>query len=337
VDVSSPYVVGATVTVLANTDLAKTDYTFAGWNTQADGNGIDYIATNTFLMPAANVTLYAKWVADTYTVTYDGNGSDSGTAPVDVSSPYVVGATVTVLANTDLARTDYTFAGWNTQADGLGTDYVATDTFLMPAANVTLYAKWTHTIYTLILRSQAKYDGWVLESGEFTSEGGTKNNLGKFLLLGDNVADKQYRDILSFGTAAIPDNAVITRVILTVKNAGVVGTDPMTTHNDLVVDVKKGKFYTLPALQINDWQAKPRRYKIGKFPNKLYTGNWYRAVLIKGAYNYGYINKLGRTQFRLRFLLQDNDNNLADILKLYSGNADLVNRRPRLIIKYYVP
>jgi len=336
VDGSSPYAVGATVTVLANTDLAKTDFTFGGWNTQADGLGTDYVASDTFPMPAANVTLYAKWIADTYTVTYDGNGNDSGTAPVDGSSPYAVGATVTVLDNTDLAKTNYVFAGWNTQADGLGTDYAPSDTFSMPAANVTLYAKWAHKIYTLTLKSQPKYDGWVLESGEFTSMGGTKNNLGKILLLGDNIADKQYRDILSFGTAAIPDNAVITSVVLKVKKAGVVGTNPMTTHNGLVVDVRKGKFYTLPALQINDFQAKAGKYKIGKFPNKLYPGNWYRSVLYKGAYNYGYINKLGRTQFRLRFLLGDNDNNAADILKLYSGDAYLANR-PKLIVRYYIP
>jgi len=48
-------------------------YWWAGWNTQADGNGINYWfdsegyseETNSvpFSMPASNVTLYAKWVA----------------------------------------------------------------------------------------------------------------------------------------------------------------------------------------------------------------------------------------------------------------------------------
>jgi len=182
-------------------------------------------------------------------------------------------------------------------------------------------------------KSQPKFDGWVLESNETSGVGGTKNNLGKVLLLGDNAQDKQYRAILSFGTAKLPDNAVITKVILKVKKAGVAGTDPMTTHNGLVVDIKKGKFYTLPALQINDFQAKAKKYKVGKFPNKLFSG-WYRSFLNSGAY--GVINLKGRTQLRLRFLLDDNDDNSADILKLYSGNAVLANR-PTLIVDYYIP
>jgi M6 family metalloprotease-like protein len=187
--------------------------------------------------------------------------------------------------------------------------------------------------YTLKLKSQPKYDGWVLESGETTGVGGTKNHLGKILQLGDDTTDKQYRAILSFGTAKLPDNAVITKVILKVRKAAVVGTNPINTHNALVIDIKKAKFYTLPALQINDFQAKANKLKAGKFAKRLYSG-WYRSVLYSGAFPY--INKTGRTQFRLRFLLDDNDDNSADILKLYSGNA-LLSDRPQLIVQYYVP
>ncbi len=87
---SGTYANGATVTVLANTgSLTKTGYTFAGWNTQADGLGTDRAATGsaTFTMGSANVTLYAKWTINSYTLTYDGNSSTGGTAPVDGSSP----------------------------------------------------------------------------------------------------------------------------------------------------------------------------------------------------------------------------------------------------------
>jgi len=188
-------------------------------------------------------------------------------------------------------------------------------------------------IYTLSVKSQAKYDGWVLESSEFSKIGGTKNNLGKVLQVGDDAQDKQYRAILSFGTAGIPDGASIKKAILKVKKAGVVGKNPMTTHKGLVIDIRKGKFYTLPALQINDFQAKPNMLKAGKIPNKLFSG-WYKAVLYTGAYDY--INQTGRTQLRLRFTLDDNDDNGMDILEFYSGNSILANR-PKLIVKYQVP
>jgi len=218
----------------------------------------------------------------------------------------------------------------NATADFMNQLYVGTSNVVDGGE---LWRKLGPLTYTLRLKSQPKYDGWVLESGEFTGVGGTKNNLGTVLQVGDNAQNKQYRDILSFGTAAIPDNAVITKVTLWVKKAGVTGTNPMKTHNGLVVDIKMNKFYTLPALQINDFQAKPDMLKVGKFPNKLYSG-WYRSVLNSAAFPY--VNVKGRTQLRLRFLLDDNNDNNADILRLFSGNAVLADR-PKLIIQYYVP
>ena len=87
--------------------------------------------------------LYAQWTINTYTVAYDGNGNTGGTAPVDPNSPYTYGSTVTVLGNTGgLVKTGFTFSGWNTAADGTGTNYNPAATFTMPAANMTLYARW---------------------------------------------------------------------------------------------------------------------------------------------------------------------------------------------------
>ena len=79
----------------------------------------------------------------THSITYNGNGNTSGSVPTD-SSTYQQGNTVTVLGNTgSLVRTGYTFASWNTKADGSGTTYAAGATFTMGSANVTLYAQWT--------------------------------------------------------------------------------------------------------------------------------------------------------------------------------------------------
>ncbi|TBL71094.1 InlB B-repeat-containing protein [Paenibacillus thalictri] len=144
------YVQGAAVAVYGNTgNLMRSGYTFAGWNTQADGNGTSYAASSTLTMGTANVMLYAKWAPvapPTYTVTYSGNGSTSGNAPVD-SGTYEQGVTVSVYGNTgNLMRSGYTFAGWNTQADGNGTGYAVGSTLTVGAANVTLYAKWAPVV-----------------------------------------------------------------------------------------------------------------------------------------------------------------------------------------------
>lgn len=144
---SNSYDEGDTVTVLGKGDLVKTGSNFLNWNTQADGEGVSYDPSDTFLMGTENVTLYAIWqVQVSYTVTYDGNGSTGGTIPVDPSS-YSEGDTVTVLDDGDLVRTGYSFSSWNTESDGSGTTYIPGETFFMGSENITLYAVWQVLTY----------------------------------------------------------------------------------------------------------------------------------------------------------------------------------------------
>lgn len=80
----------------------------------------------------------------TYTVTYNGNTNVSGSVPVDGAS-YVAGSTVTVLGNSGspvLAKSGFTFSGWNTASNGSGVSYSEGDTFTINA-NTILYTVWT--------------------------------------------------------------------------------------------------------------------------------------------------------------------------------------------------
>ena len=125
-------------TALTLNAFTRTNFAFSGWNTLANGSGTAYTDGASYFF-AADLTLYAQWRG---TVTYNGNTNSGGTVPTDASSPYLAGATVTVMGNTgSLVKTGYTFTGWNTQADGLGTNYNPGSTFTM-AGNTTLYAKW---------------------------------------------------------------------------------------------------------------------------------------------------------------------------------------------------
>jgi uncharacterized repeat protein (TIGR02543 family) len=126
------------------TAAPNTGYRVQAW--KLDGSilggetGNSYTLTN--LGAAATVTVIFELIP-TYTVTYNGNGSTGGTAPTDEGA-YQEGANVTVLGEDDPpTQTGYTFAGWNTAADGSGTAYAADDTFTMGTADVTLYAQWT--------------------------------------------------------------------------------------------------------------------------------------------------------------------------------------------------
>jgi uncharacterized repeat protein (TIGR02543 family) len=101
-----------------------------------------------------------------FAVTYAANGATSGAVPTDATA-YAGGATVTVLGNTGtLARTGYTFLGWNTAAAGSGFFRAAAATFAI-SADTTLYALWTLSSIVTI----AEFKGYATKAnGDATFE-----------------------------------------------------------------------------------------------------------------------------------------------------------------------
>ena len=151
---SDRYASGDSVTAAAAPAglTAPADKRFAGWNTENDGSGTDAAAGGTITMPSEDMTLYAKWVDITYTVTYNLNGGTGATAPTD-DNTYASGASVTAAAAPAglTAPADKRFDGWNTESDGSGTDVAAgTGTIAMPSGGgLILYAKWVDRTYTV--------------------------------------------------------------------------------------------------------------------------------------------------------------------------------------------
>jgi len=127
---STVYKENDTVMVLDKGDLVKTGYNFAGWNTAAGGSGTDHAVGSTFTMGVADVTLYAQWATNTYTVTF--NGSYIGSQTVEQGG--------LVIEPTAPTRAGYTFGGWYKESGCINSWDFATDTV---TSNVTLYAKWT--------------------------------------------------------------------------------------------------------------------------------------------------------------------------------------------------
>ena len=146
------YLAGDTLSVKALPPgiRAPAGKSFAGWNTQADGSGDTYQPGTSVRMPSGGLSLYAKWADRTYSVIYDLNGGQGGSAPEDTSS-YLVGATLSVKAlPSDIrAPAGKSFAGWNTRADGSGDTYQPGTRMAMPSGGLSLYAKWADRTYSV--------------------------------------------------------------------------------------------------------------------------------------------------------------------------------------------
>jgi hypothetical protein len=177
-------------------------------------------------------------------------------------------------------------------------------------------------------------DGWILESTETSNRGGTRNSIATTFNLGDDALDRQYRAILHFNTAALPDNAVIVKVTLRIRKQGQVGVNPFLTHGGLKVDIRKLFFGSTAGLVITDFQAPASKLAVGTF-SATPVLNWYSANILSTGFPY--INKAGTTQFRLRFIKDDNDDRNADYMKFFSGNYAAASIRPTLIIEYRIP
>lgn len=102
----------------------RTGYTFGGWN-KADGTAWDY-ASDTV---TDNITLYAKWTANTYTVTFDSTGGSA----VD-AQPVAYGEKAKKPAAPQ--KTGYAFGGWYLGEEAYDFAAVVTE-------DMTLTAKWT--------------------------------------------------------------------------------------------------------------------------------------------------------------------------------------------------
>ncbi|CAN2226769.1 Listeria/Bacterioides repeat [Candidatus Nanopelagicaceae bacterium] len=131
---------GGTLTLATNSGtLAKTNYTFGGWNTAADGSGTTYAVSATTYVPSSDATLYAQWNS---TITYNVNGGSGAASPTTTTAKGTA-ANTTLASQGTLTKSGANFSGWNTSADGTGTNYAAGLTTYASAGNITLYAQWT--------------------------------------------------------------------------------------------------------------------------------------------------------------------------------------------------
>jgi uncharacterized repeat protein (TIGR02543 family) len=144
---------GKTIDGMPELDPEKNGWTFGGW----------YLGDVQF-DPATpvtkNITLRAKWIGAAepgrYHITFDGDGGSPATY---IRENVVDGGTVSPLPG--VTRAGYTFGGWWTEKNGLGTPFTAS-TLISEA--ITLYAKWTIRQYTITFKGG---DGNIIQTGDW--------------------------------------------------------------------------------------------------------------------------------------------------------------------------
>ena len=149
----------------AVTPPSRTGYTFGGYFTAQNGGGIQYYDENGAGVKSwdesNDATLYAKWTANSYTITFDQNGGSGGTTSISVvydGNPSQI---------TPPSRTGYIFGGYYTAQNGGGTQYynatgVGVKSWDVPS-NTTLYAYWSEIQSISVTKQPSKR---LYEEGE---------------------------------------------------------------------------------------------------------------------------------------------------------------------------
>jgi uncharacterized repeat protein (TIGR02543 family) len=104
-----------------------------------DAMGLQIFNTTAICVETWNGTAWILTCAP-ITVTYYANGGTGSDISVETENSYITGNSYTVENNT-FTRTNYAFIGWNTEADGSGTNYTAGASINL-VADLTLYAQW---------------------------------------------------------------------------------------------------------------------------------------------------------------------------------------------------
>ena len=153
---------------LTSNGFTKVGYHFLGWATQSGGSVVYVNGATVSNIAAGELTLYAVWKENTYTVVFNGNGNTSGS--MDAMS-FTYGETKPLSANA-FTKTGYTFLGWSTESVASSVKYENQDEVSnltdVNGATVTLYAVWKANTYEVVFNGNGADNLDAMSSQSFT-------------------------------------------------------------------------------------------------------------------------------------------------------------------------
>ncbi len=218
----------------------RTGFDFIGWATVEGGTTVAYEEGDTYTFTNNDATLYAVWQLKKYTITYDANGGTGtiadGTKTHD--EPFTLSDGKNGADSLQLTRDGYRFVGWNTAADGNGTDYAFGGSYT-GNANLELYAKWA-PLYTVTINLGVGVTGPIVGAGRFiegeeVTVGATLNSVGyKDLVFTD--ADSESPVTVSSNQFSMPARNVVLNATATAKTVAITAGDGATGDGNAAYD-----------------------------------------------------------------------------------------------------
>jgi len=143
-------------------NLQRTGYTFIGWGYNSTEVDTLYLSGQSYTVGTNNIEFWARWSANTYTVTYDVNGATG--APSKATDSYTTASTPVTLATVgSMAKTGYNFTGWGLTASStpVADNYTVT-------SDTRLFAQWSIANYSVTYLAGANGGGTLPQQGNVT-------------------------------------------------------------------------------------------------------------------------------------------------------------------------
>lgn len=221
-------------------------YTFKGWATSSTASSSGYQPGASYTANA-NLTLYAVWEINHYTVTYNANGGTN--APASQTKTHGQGLTLTTVIP---SRSNYAFLGWATESNATSVTYESGAVYNADA-DITLYAVWQERNYDFSVSDLTVSPEEVKQYGKvtvkFRLDSWDKNlpyeNIPVEVLLNGVVIYAETVDFAAYG---------IQNIVFTLNVGALEGTQTLVARvnwADHESETRAGNNYTATTFRVN--------------------------------------------------------------------------------------